>query len=437
MDDRTWILGAGVTGLAAGMASGLPVLEAAAHPGGICCSYYLAPGSDRPLAGPPDDQDAYRFEIGGGHWLFGGDPIVLHLIGALVPLARYTRRSAVFFPDRRLSVPYPIQNHLRFLDRRLAVAALDEMARPAAPATTMADWFAANFGATLSRVFFAPFHELYTAGLSTRIAPQDAYKSPQGLTLALRGAFEDTPTVGYNATFAYPEGGLDLLARRIAARCRLELDRRVVQIDVEGRRLVFADGSARPYATLLSTLPLNQVLAMTGLSARAPPDPFTSVLVVNIGALRGAACPDDHWLYVPQSEAGFHRVGFYSNVEPRFLPAAARAAGDRVSLYVERSFPGGERPSGAAIAAYCDRVVGELQGWGFIGRVEVVHPNWIEVAYTWSWPGSTWRQEALQILQERAIHQVGRYGRWRFQGIAELIAEGLLAGASFRRQDQR
>jgi hypothetical protein len=33
------ILGAGMTGLAAGMASGLPVLEAAAHPGGICCSY--------------------------------------------------------------------------------------------------------------------------------------------------------------------------------------------------------------------------------------------------------------------------------------------------------------------------------------------------------------------------------------------------------------
>jgi hypothetical protein len=38
VSDRTFILGAGMTGLAAGMASGLPVLEAAAHPGGICCS---------------------------------------------------------------------------------------------------------------------------------------------------------------------------------------------------------------------------------------------------------------------------------------------------------------------------------------------------------------------------------------------------------------
>ncbi len=354
-----------------------------------------------------------------------------------MPLARYARRSAVFFPDRRQSVPYPIQNHLRFLDRGLALAALDEMARPTGPITTMADWFAANFGATLSRTFFAPFHELYTAGLHTRIAPQDAYKSPQGLTLALRGAFEDTPAVGYNTAFAYPEGGLDLLARRMAARCRLELDRRVVRIDLEGRRLGFADGSARPYERLLSTLPLNRVMAMTGLTTRAPPDPYTSVLVVNIGAAKGAACPDDHWLYVPHSEAGFHRVGFYSNVDPCFLPAAARASGDRVGLYVERSFQGGQRPSEAVIDAHCDRVVAELQHWGFIERAEVVHPTWIDVAYTWSWPGSRWREEALQILQENQIYQVGRYGRWRFQGIADSIAEGLVAGGSFRWQADR
>ena len=291
MDDRTLILGAGMTGLAAGMASGLPVLEAAAHPGGICCSYYVVPGSDQPLAGRPEADDAYRFETGGGHWLFGGSPAVLRGIAGLVPLARYVRRSSVFFPDRQQYVPYPIQNHLRCLDRELALAALEEMARPPWPATTMADWFLAHFGATLNRAFFAPFHELYTAGLHRLIAPQDAYKSPQSLAQALRGAFEDTPAAGYNTTFAYPEGGLDLLARRMAARCRIEFDRRVVRIDPGRRLIAFADGSARPYEALLSTLPLNRVMEMTGLSTAAAPDPFTSVLVVNIGAIRGAGLP--------------------------------------------------------------------------------------------------------------------------------------------------
>jgi len=38
------ILGAGMTGLAAGRASGFPVYEAEETPGGICSSYYVRPG---------------------------------------------------------------------------------------------------------------------------------------------------------------------------------------------------------------------------------------------------------------------------------------------------------------------------------------------------------------------------------------------------------
>jgi hypothetical protein len=60
----------------------------------------------------------------------------------------------------------------------------------------MADWLVESFGTTLNRMFFAPFHDLYTAGLYTDIAPQDVYKSPVDLSLALRGAFTGTSAVG-------------------------------------------------------------------------------------------------------------------------------------------------------------------------------------------------------------------------------------------------
>ena len=84
-------------------------------------------------------------------------------------------------------MPYPIQNHLRYLDRTLAVAALGEMSRPVGTGATMAEWVTGNFGESLSRLFFTPFHELYTAGLYASIAPQDSYKSPVNLRLALQG----------------------------------------------------------------------------------------------------------------------------------------------------------------------------------------------------------------------------------------------------------
>jgi protoporphyrinogen oxidase len=432
MGDNTLILGAGMTGLAAGVASGLPVVEAAASPGGICLSYRMRAGDVHPLPESHADEEVYRFENGGGHWIFGGDPTVLHFIRRLVPVKHYARRSSVYFPDTGGYVPYPIQNHLRFLDRTLAVAALGEMSRPVVAGSTMADWVTGNFGDTLSRLFFGPFHELYTAGLYRRIAPQDSYKSPVNLRLALQGALDDAPAVGYNTTFIYPEGGLNLLAQRMAAQCDVVYGRRVVKFDSAARTVRFADGSEQRYDRLLSTLPLNQAMQMAGMTTPERPDPHTSVLVVNIGATRGEHCPDDHWLYIPFSDSGFHRVGFYSNVDYSFLPASARAAGDKVSIYVERAFPGGEKPDAENIATYCAQVVEELRRWGFIGTAEVVHPTWVDVAYTWSWPASGWPQQAIRALEQAGIYQVGRYGRWIFQGIADSIRDGFIAGSSFR-----
>lgn len=426
------VLGAGITGLAAGIAAQVPVFEAIEQPGGICSSYYVRPGAAQRLPSAPEDGEAYRFEIGGGHWIFGGDPAVLRFIRRLAPVQSYARRSSVYFSRDGCYVPYALQNHLGHLGEETAVKALAEMASaPRTTPKTMADWLEQSFGATLTERFFAPFHELYTAGLWTRIAAQDDYKSPVNYGLALRGAFAATPPVGYNTTFIYPREGLNVLAQRMAARCEVHYGKQVVRVDAGRKEIEFADGTGRRYDTLLSTLPLNRMLDVVGSQQpEAEPDPYTSVLVLNIGAIKGSACPADHWLYNPDSRAGFHRVGFYSNVDASFLPRSSQTLNDRASVYVERAYPGGQRPSEQATRAYADAVVRELQGWGFIGEAEVVDPTWIDVAYTWSWPGSRWRAEALKRLEEQDIIMVGRYGRWAFQGIAESIAHGFTVAAA-------
>jgi protoporphyrinogen oxidase len=427
---QTIILGGGMTGLAAGMASGLPVYEAEETPGGICASYYVRPDDTRRLAAPPADENAYHFEIGGGHWIFGGDPVIVRLITDFAPCKSSKRISSVYFHESGLSVPYPLQNNLRFLDLATAERALAEMAAPRDGGTTLKEWLHASFGPTLSELFFDPFHDLYTAGLYDRIAPQDAYKSPVDIRLARQGALGTAPPVGYNVTYLYPEAGLDALARQLAKRADVRYRKRAVAIDVEAREVRFEGGSVVPYRRLISTLPLNVMLALTGLSVEPLPDPFTSVLVLNLGALRGPKCPPDHWLYNCRTRAGFHRVGFYSNVDSSFLPRRLRH--DRVSIYVERAFVGGTRPTPAEEAAYARAVVAELQDWGFIGSPEVVDPTWIDVAYTWARPGSRWRAQVLATLEARDVYPVGRYGRWIFQGIADSIRDGLFVGGALK-----
>lgn len=427
---ETCILGAGVTGLAAAATSGLTAYDAAAWPGGICASYYVRPGSDQRLAAPPEDGQAYRFEIGGGHWIFGGAPLVRRFLRRLTPMKCYHRRAAIFFPDRGLYVPYPLQNHLSYLGSDLASKALQEiLSPPQGRPNTLAGWLEQTFGPTLTELFFKPFHQLYTAGLWTRIAPQDIYKSPIDPSAVMRGAFGHTEPAGYNTSFLYPERGLDDLAARMAAESRIQFDQKVARIHVHRKELEFANGSGAHYDVLLSTLPLNRMLSLAELEVDEEPDPSTSVLVVNIGAVRGPDCPEAHWIYVPHSRAGFYRVGFYSEVDAGFLP---RGSEGRVSIYAERGYRDGHKPSPEQIVQVAQAVVEELRAWRFIGELEVLSPTWVDVAYTWSLPDSRWRVRALKILEEHDILMNGRFGKWEFQGIADSIQDGFLAGAALR-----
>ncbi len=427
------ILGGGMTGLAAGWATGFTVYEAEEAPGGICSSYYVRPDTRERFHSAPEDGEAYRFEIGGGHWIFGGDPAVLRFIRSLTPVKAYQRRSSVFFPDQNLHVPYPLQNHLGYLDKETRVKALTEMlTTPKGNPKTMAAWLEQSFGSTLTETFFGPFHQLYTAGLWCRIAPQDGYKSPVDGSLIIRGASDQTPPVGYNVSYLYPEDGLNTFAQRMANQCDIRYRKRAAKMDVRTKEVHFDDGSGAKYDSIISTLSLHKMVEMTGLQVDEEPDPYTSVLVLNIGAIRGPRCPSDHWLYLAGSKSLFHRIGFYSNVDVSFLPKSSREFNGRVSIYVERAFPGGLKPPQNEIKDYAVSVIKELQGWEFIGEAEVVDPTWIDVAYTWSWPGSKWRTKALKRMEENDILMVGRYGRWIFQGIADSIRDGLFVGASAR-----
>jgi len=426
---RVGVIGAGATGLAAGCAGNFPVYEADTQPGGMSRTYLLNPGQPRRWDSGLPDPSAYRFDYGGGHWIFGLDASLKHGLSRYAELAAYERISSVFFSRRGEYGPCPIQNHLDRLGPAVAKRCLSEILNPPErDAVTQADWLEINFGPTLNSLFFAPFHERYTAGLWTRLAPQDGYKSPIDRTAVIKGAAGSPRTAGYNATFHYPVDGLSRLWAKFAQRVEVRFENLLVSIDPDKRKLTFASGEERNFDFLLSTLALHRTLDLAGLEAGPPPDPYTSVLVLNVGGRKGRGCPPDHWLYVPDSLCGLHRVGIYSNVSAGFLPAAVREKGEFASFYIERAYPAGERPGASSVDLYVREAIRELQDWDFLDEPEVMDCHWVEVAYTWSWPGSTWRQAALSLLARHGIQAIGRYGSWQFKGIADEIREGLLGG---------
>lgn len=393
------ILGAGVTGLAAGIKTGAPIYEANPYPGGICHSYL---------------KNGYRFERGGGHWIFGSDRKTLNFIRSQTPLKSYQRKSAVFFPERDLFVPFPLQAHLSHLPKKIGRRALGEMEKTTTQElftqATFADWLKITFGQTLFDLFFSPFHQLYTAGLHTKVAPQNHYKSPIN------------KKTGYNQTFVYPKSGLGDLINKMAEKCQVICCKRAIKVNREKKEVIFQNGKKIKYQRLISTLPLNQIVQMTKIKLDEPPPLYNSLVVTNIAAKKGRKCPPHHWLYTPNTKSGFYRVGFYSNVDDSFLPSSRE---NKVSLYVDKTYLGGRKPTGKETRKLVKDIIKELKEWQFIDHVKAVDSTWIEVAYTWSLPNSKWREKALETLRKNEIYQIGRYGRWQFQGILESIKEGL------------
>jgi len=418
------ILGGGITGLVAGWVSGLPVFEAKKSSGGICASYYIKPGQKKRLKKCPPDREAYRFETGGGHWIFGINEEITQFINGFTQLKYYTKKAAVFFNNKNLLIPFPIQNNLHFLGRKITQNVLKEVwtERPEKPCT-LKDWLLCNFGRTLCELFFFPFHKKYTAGLFTKIKPEERYKTPTKLLFHDMQQKENRNF--YNEYFAYPKDGLDVLIRKIAHCCDMHYEKCARKIDLKNKIVYFEDGTNVRYNIILSSLPLNVIMDISGLSSDSKKDPFTSVLVFNIGGLRGPNCPDVHWIYLPQSKSGLYRIGFYSNIESSFLPISSRWTKEKVSIYAEKAFSGESKPSADYIKSCGKSIIEELKTYGFLESAEVIDPTWVETAYTRVWRDSDWRHKSIEALRRHDIYQIGRYGSWKFQGISRSIKEGL------------
>jgi protoporphyrinogen oxidase len=321
----------------------------------------------------------------GGHWIFRADP-VMSFLKKYVALKEYTRDSGVYY---NTILPYPIQEYSK---KEIAYSP-----------GTLQSWLRDKFGRDMCNMFFHPFHELYTDGVYADVIQDDPVKSPS----------DGKP--GYNDKFYYPVQGLSHLVDKMAKKCDITYNAKVVKIDLSKKLLnVNTKGKIKniKYDKLINTLPLKDFLTMAGIKNDLI---ATSTQVLNIGADKGRNHPKEHWLYFPFSENGFYRVGFYSNVDHSFAPQG------KVAIYVERCFKDNKCVDNIQ---YSMKVFSELQNLGLIGRVRYCDYKYIFTGYTWLKPGHI-RNEIITSLKDHGVTCIGRYGKWKFQGISESIQDGL------------
>ena len=402
---RYLVVGAGVSGLA--FADSLRdddylVAEAESEIGGYCRTV---------------ERDGFLWDYSGHFFHFRHPEIEKDLVERMSGrVLRVERNARIWYGGRFIDFPFQRNIHqLPEPERDECIKALHE--RPEARGGSFKDMLYARYGRGIADKFLVPYNEkLYATNLACLDAEAMGRFFPHvSVEEILRGA--DSRHEGYNATFTYPEGGaiqyIRALAQGVEAE-RISLGERVERIDLQNKVATTNQREIR-YEHLVSSAPLISLLDMSGVAYDRDAFSHNKVLVFNLGFDRKGP-KGVHWIYYPQKDLSFYRVGFYDNI---FGSA-------RMSLYVEVGLPRDAELDDDDQGARKARVLADLQICGVVEDQSLVASNEVllDPAYVHITSKSNAEAAAKRsLLRTQNVHSIGRYGAWTYCSIEDNIIE--------------
>jgi len=288
------------------------------------------------------------------------------------------------------------------------------------------DYIVNGFGERLADLFLIPQNEKTMAISLDRLshsAVRRFFPIPDEALVREGMRAGSGASLGYNANFWYPRtGGIGCLVeglRKGAGNC--VVNQNIAAVDLNTRTLVTTTGETYRWDALFSSMPLKELCRITTdeqLNAAGRELSHSSTISFNIG-LRGPLPPefqDIHWIYVPDRDIPFYRVGFYSNISKGTCSPGYSA------LYVEV----GVSPEAADRTDLVKRLQPDVLHWleklGWISSEEIVCV--VTHILRYAYVHHTSNRDVLvgsilDRLREHDVYPIGRYGQWDYTSMED------------------
>lgn len=406
---ETVVVGAGISGLATAAALGkgaeVVVLEADSEVGGYCKTVEKA---------------GFTWDYS-GHFFHFKQPGIERWLRERMPgqvIRTVDKKSFISFGGTW--VDFPFQKNIHQLPQADFIECLHDLyfartdPKPGQPAN-FKDMLERRYGRGITEKFLVPYNEkLYATDLATLdVEAMGRFFPHADLTDIVRN-MKKADNRSYNSTFTYPQGGAIQYVRALESALApgtVRLNEGATRIDVANKTVHTPKGSYR-YQRLVSSAPFPKLLELAGVAFDSKTYGWNQVLVFNLGFDRKGP-KDVHWLYVPNKERSFYRVGFYDNIFDT----------PRMSLYVELGYPRDAKPD---VAQARERVLADLEAEGLVTDHQLVaeHSVLMNPAYVHITQASLIAHRAeSQALQREGIFSIGRYGGWTYCSIEDNIIE--------------
>ncbi len=418
------ILGAGLTGL-----------SAAYHLEKAGIEYEIYEKSDRPGGLlKSSQQSGYTFDHT-GHFLHISDEHFKTFLNDTVGLTAFDtvqRRSAIY--SQGVFTQYPFQMNLYGLPTSVMAECIEGFVKRSQKSTepqTFHQWVLKHFGKGFGKYFFFSYNKKILAYDLKKVHPAwtGRFVPSTSLESIIKGCSKpDAPsTAGYNSSFIYPKsGGIECIIRAIGDKLLqpIQAGRDAIHIDPITRTVHFSNGTKTTYKHLISTIPLTRLLSSlhepssSNIAINKSKLLHNSVGNINIGF--NTKLPfDQHWIYFPEEEFPFYRLGFWHNVSASLAPKGHSA------VYGEFSY----LPGTSATRVNQMLTQTRQKMLSFLGAsphdITIEKNLHIEHAYVIY---DSWRQnnvpQLLNHLQTLHIHSTGRYGAWKYSSMQEAYQDG-------------
>lgn len=416
------ILGAGLSGLSTAYHlrdAEYRIFEKEAEVGGLCRSV---------------KKDGFVFDFT-GHLLHLRNTYTKNLVKKLLPNLLQEHKRKAWIYSKGVFTKYPFQANLHGLPKEVVKECLMGFIHSTLTthnsqltAHNFLAWILNTFGEGIARHFMIPYNEkMWRIPLDQITTDWISWSIPKpNLEEVVNGALGlSNKEFGYNPTFFYPKtGGIQVLPHSFLPHIKKPcLNTEVVKIDSKRKWVTLSNSHEQTYEKLISSLPLPELIdkmvdAPEYIKHLASGLRYVSVLDINLG-INKKDNSDRHWVYVPEPEFVFYRIGFPAKFSENVAPLG------NSSMYIEVSYL---PEKGISEHQAVRKTIDGLKQMGILAENnEIIVKNIINIKYAYV-IYDQFRKIKLPVimkyLEDNNIYSVGRYGAWKYSSMEEGILDG-------------
>lgn len=290
------------------------------------------------------------------------------------------------------------------------------------------DWINYNFGKGIAKHFMIPYNNKFWTVSPKELTCEwlDGFIPVPSLTQTIEGTIEESQRqFGYNARFWYPKrGGINELPLALASEMRnIYTDCKIEEIDLARKEIKMTSGNKEKFAHLISTIALPELpYIIKGLPQHIgflfKKLRWNSIFNLNLG-IEKKDHSKKHWIYFPEKEPCFFRVGFFHNFSSFLSPAG------KGSLYVEVSYSENKPLDKSGIVSRIKEDLKKVKILTPGSRICAQDINDIKYGYPiYDKNYRRAREEILAYLRQNNIISCGRYGSWQYMSMEDVVLQG-------------